>query len=72
MPAEQREQVTHVRMESTGYRMSSLSGGSRQASLGWHEPDEARASRPDLWGPRGESPRGYPAAATAAGSTCRV
>ena len=29
--------------------------------LGWHEPDEARASRPDLWEARGEIPRAYPA-----------
>src|SRR4029077_15197917 len=28
---------------------------------GRHEPDESRDSRPDLWGPQGEIPRGYPA-----------
>src|SRR5215472_9054254 len=37
-------------------------GGSRQASSGWHEPDESRDSRPDLWGTRGANPRVYPAA----------
>src|SRR6516165_8565443 len=31
------------------------------ASLGWHEPDESRDSRPDLWETRGEIPRVYPA-----------
>src|SRR6516225_1059125 len=31
------------------------------ASSGWHEPDESRDSRPDLWETRGEIPRGYPA-----------
>src|SRR5215469_15220790 len=36
-------------------------GGSRQASSGWHEPDESRGSRPDLWGTRGVTPRVYPA-----------
>ena len=35
--------------------------GRRQPSLGWHEPDEARVSRPDLWEARGEIPRAYPA-----------
>src|SRR5208282_327857 len=33
---------------------------------GRHEPDESRDSRPDLWGPRGEIPRGYPAGQQAA------
>ena len=28
---------------------------------GRHEPDESRGSRPDLWGPAGEIPAGYPA-----------
>ncbi len=37
------------------------SGGRRQPSLGWHEPDESRGSRPDLWEARGEIPRAYPA-----------
>ena len=36
-----------------------MEGGS--LLLGWHEPDEARASRPDLWEARGEIPRAYPA-----------
>src|SRR5215472_235357 len=40
-------------------------GGSRQASSGWHEPDESRDSRPDLWGTRGANPRVYPAMAPA-------
>ena len=31
------------------------------ASSGWHEPDESRDSRPDLWETRGEIPRVYPA-----------
>src|ERR1700751_3816066 len=35
--------------------------GRRQPSLGWHEPDESRGSRPDLWEARGEIPRAYPA-----------
>jgi hypothetical protein len=43
-------------------------GRSRRASLGWHEPDESRDSRPDLWGPRGAIPRGYPAAMETAAS----
>src|SRR5215469_17364085 len=30
--------------------------GWRQPSFGWHEPDEARGSRPDLWQARGEIP----------------
>src|SRR5215469_4326077 len=29
--------------------------------LGWHEPDDSRESRPDLWEARGEIPRAYPA-----------
>jgi hypothetical protein len=29
--------------------------------FGWHEPDESRGSRPDLWEARGEIPRAYPA-----------
>jgi len=37
------------------------SGGRRQPSLGWHEPDESRGSRPDLWEARGAIPRAYPA-----------
>ena len=31
------------------------------ASSGWHEPDESRDSRPDLWEARGEIPWAYPA-----------
>jgi hypothetical protein len=31
------------------------------AFFGWHEPDESRDSRPDLWEARGEIPRAYPA-----------
>ena len=58
---ERRRQATHVRMESTGNRRNSLSDGRRQPSLGWHEPDESRGSRPDLWEARGEIPRAYPA-----------
>jgi hypothetical protein len=49
-------------------RSSSLASSSmrprssrRQPSLGWHEPDESRGSRPDLWEARGEIPRAYPA-----------
>src|SRR5215472_15941706 len=37
------------------------SGGRRQPSFGWHEPDESRGSRPDLWEARGAIPRAYPA-----------
>jgi hypothetical protein len=37
------------------------SGGRRRPSLGWHEPDESRGSRPDLWEARGAIPRAYPA-----------
>src|SRR5215468_10473936 len=36
-------------------------GGSRAASSGWHEPDESRGSRPDLWAARGEIPQADPA-----------
>ena len=32
------------------------------APVGWHEPDESRGSRPDLWEPGGEIPPGHPAA----------
>ena len=28
---------------------------------GWHEPDESRGSRPDLWGTGGATPPVYPA-----------
>ena len=48
MPVEQREQVTHVRMESTGNRRNSLSWRKPAGFVGWHEPDESRGSRPDL------------------------
>ena len=58
---ERREQVTHVRMESTGNRRNSLSWRKPAGFLGWHEPDESRGSRPDLWGTRGANPRVYPA-----------
>src|SRR6516162_2768835 len=61
MPVEQREQVTHVEVESTGNRMSSWPWWKAAAFVGWHEPDESRDSRPDLWGTRGEIPRVYPA-----------
>jgi hypothetical protein len=61
MPVEQREQVTHVRIESTGNRRNSLSCWKAAAFSGWHEPDESRGSRPDLWAARGEIPRAYPA-----------
>ena len=64
MPVEQRGQVTLVGMESTGNRRNSWSGGRRQASSGWHEPDESRGSRPDLWAARGEIPRADSASAT--------
>jgi hypothetical protein len=37
--------------------------GSRQASSAWHEPDDSRGSRPDLWAARGETPRADPAVA---------
>ena len=33
------------------------------APVGWHEPDESRGSRPDLWEPGGEIPPGHPATA---------
>ena len=36
-----------------------MEGGS--LLLGWHEPDESRGSRPDLWAARGETPRADPA-----------
>ena len=36
-----------------------MEGGS--LLLGWHEPDDSRGSRPDLWEARGEIPRAYPA-----------
>src|SRR6516164_10294594 len=36
-----------------------MGGGS--LLLGWHEPDDSRGSRPDLWEARGEIPRAYPA-----------
>src|SRR6516164_7380648 len=61
MPVEQREQVTHVEVESTGNRMSSWPWWKPAGFVGWHEPDELRDSRPDLWGTRGENPRVYPA-----------
>src|SRR5215469_5666718 len=49
-------------MESTGNRRNSFClDGRRQPSLGWHEPDESRGLRPDLWEARGEIPRAYPA-----------
>ena len=35
--------------------------------MGWHEPDESRDSRPDLWETRGEIPRVYPAEKQVAG-----
>ena len=43
-PAEQRGQVIHVKMESTGNRRNSWSWRKPgRASLGWHEPDEAES-----------------------------
>ena len=53
----------HLRQD----RVNGLSGGtlcldgSREASSGWHEPDESRGSRPDLWAAWGEIPRADPA-----------
>jgi len=38
-----------------------LSWWKAAAFTGWHEPDESRGSRPDLWAPRGEIPRADPA-----------
>jgi hypothetical protein len=61
MPVERRGQVTQVGMESTGNRRNSWSWRKAAAFFGWHEPDESRGSRPDLWEARGEIPRAYPA-----------
>ena len=36
--------------------------------LEWHEPDESRGSRPDLWEPGGEIPPGHPANRLSSGS----
>jgi hypothetical protein len=58
---ERREQVTHVGMESTGNRRNFLSWRKPAGFHGWHEPDEPRDSRPDLWEARGAIPRAYPA-----------
>ena len=57
MPVERREQVTHIRVESTVKRMSSFLDGKAAAFFGWHEPYESRDSRTDLRAARGEIPR---------------
>ena len=49
MPAERREQVIDVEIEPTGNRMSSMSQWKAAAFMRWHEPDDARVSRPDTW-----------------------
>src|SRR5215831_19053329 len=61
MSVERREQVTYVGMESTGNRRNFLSWRKPAGFHGWHEPDESRDSRPDLWEARGAIPRAYPA-----------
>jgi len=48
MPVERRGQATQVKMESTGNRRNSCLAKLGRASSGWHEPDEARVSCPDL------------------------
>jgi hypothetical protein len=47
MPAERREQVIDVEIEPTGNRMSSMSQWKAAAFMRWHEPDDARVSRPE-------------------------
>ena len=64
---ERREQVTYVGMESTGNRRNFLSWRKPAGFHGWHEPDESRDSRPDLWEARGAIPRAYPAESYAQG-----
>jgi hypothetical protein len=61
MSVERREQVTRTDWSQRA------SGGTRfqwktVVFRGWHEPDESRGSRPDLWEPRGEILWGHPAA----------
>jgi hypothetical protein len=49
MPAERREQVIAVRLGSTGSCREELDCSAEGGSLmQWHEPDDARVSRPDL------------------------
>src|SRR5882672_1781013 len=48
MPVERRGQVTDVGSEPTGNRRSSNSQRKAAAFVRWHEPDDARVSRPDL------------------------
>src|SRR5216684_7379436 len=48
MLVERRGQVTDVGSEPTGNRRSSNSRRKAAAFVRWHEPDDARVSRPDL------------------------
>ena len=58
------QRQTCVRM-ATGSSATSTTAiralGAAILTTGRHEPDESRGSRPDLWGPGGAVPPGYPA-----------
>ena len=47
MPTERREQVIDVEIEPTGNRTSSMFQRKAAAFMRWHEPDDARVSRPE-------------------------
>jgi hypothetical protein len=53
---------TDVGSESTGDRRNSVSRRKAAAFNRWHEPDDARVPRPDLWAAGGEIPPADPAA----------